>query len=725
MADNDPIEIPVVLKTPAASDGSPFGIQRFASSVGRAFSTIRSHPFVIGAILLVRGISAAVSAWREQDDASQRLNQTLVNQGIYTRELSDEYQEMAKALSLETEYADEEIVAAEASMQAYMGGQKISRELLRAVVDFAAANDMDLRRAADLIGRSIGTGTNGLMRYGLSLESAITPGEKTAAVIRFVNGRWEGQAAAAAQGLGAIRQMQNALRGVVEVIGRMLEPFVVMAAKAIRDFARSLADSGKLADAITMAFQGLQIGIELVKHSVQAAFESVSLIFRSKLAEAIKIMNGNFSGLKGPAGLQSAENEAIQRIVREHKQAFLRQTKAILAAQGESQQHAQAKKESVLEEAVQLRKEARGRANQKLDEIFRARGEKELVEERARQMLRNDAAFIRVERNIQHEKDKTRRLALELQKRRIKEEALRKAAVSFHEKSNFIAALSDKETLALNRPVLEQLSEARNSKFGPQVLIGKGAAVAQIALNTTLAISGATEALLAIPPPVGEALAAATGQFLAMYGAEQIENIVNSSIDFPGRIGGIPFNFQGVLESVWGYLGRQIEQVGRLVSEVYGLTGDLSRTVGHGIQDALTKIGPIGDVLGAYAGALGDIYGAVYDVAATIVANVYGTIGGIIGDAVELIAGTVAGIVEGIAGAVGGALDAAFGWLFAEGGVVTYSAQQRRSLVTPLKGSGLQLRRTVNVTINGGLVPSPAEARRIAGLIAQELSKNG
>ncbi len=717
MADNEEIEIPVLLLNPKAGDGTVSGIGRFSQLFGKLFGAIRSHPWVAAAFAIAGVLGKTVSAWGEHQKAVNSLNQTLIQQGIYTRDLSESYQEMALAIQQGTQFSDEEVVAAQASMQAYLNGQTISKELMRAIVDFAAAKGMDLAKAAELVGKSIGTGTNALMRHGIAIDGTLSQAARTEAVIAAMNGKWGGQAEAMVQGLGAIQQMQNALQNVMERVGKSVEPFVVMVAQAAARLFSGLSQSAAFAEGLGKALDRMEIGVVAIRHAIAAAFQVIPSLIRSRLTAATQALQ--FKMQQAQDTRDAADAEAWQMIAAARKRT---NDYRLMVASRQSKQAAAVDEQRIgmLEQAVDDNRRNRASSQQRLDLFFHARTKREIAEEQAKRMLRSDYAFKKVNRELLFEKDETKRRALELEKRRLKEDALRKAQVGLATKSLLLGQISDKESLAVHRPVLDQLADARNSKFGVQVLIGKGAAVAQITLNTTAAIAGATEALLAIPPPVGEALAAATGQFLAMYGAEQVENIINSSIDFPGRIGGIPFDFQGVLETVWGYLGRQIEQVGRLVSEVYGLTGDLSRTVGQGIQDTLTKLGPIGDVLGAYAGALGDVYGAVYDVAAEIVKNVYGTIGGLIGDVVEVIAGTVASIVEGIAGAVGSALDSVFGWLFAEGGVVSHD-QSARASVTPLHRSGLKFRAEVNVTIEGGLVCSAAEARRISRLIAKEM----
>src|SRR3990167_5890661 len=106
---------------------------------------------------MVGAATAALHAWREQESATNALNQTLVQQGIYTRKLSQEYQDMATELSKVTTYGDEAIVAAQSQAQAYLGQTKITKELTQSILDFATRQGVDATRAAELFGKSIGT----------------------------------------------------------------------------------------------------------------------------------------------------------------------------------------------------------------------------------------------------------------------------------------------------------------------------------------------------------------------------------------------------------------------------------------------------------------------------------------------------------------------------------------------------------------------------------------
>lgn len=710
VADNE-FEIPVVVTTKGAPDGTVSGIGRFSSAFGRAFGAIQRHPIVIAAVILYKGITASLAAWREQESSVSALNQALINQGMYTRELSQQYQDMALAFQKETIYGDEEVLAAQASLQPFLHGKRISQELMQAVVDFASGNQVSLSSAASAIGKTIGTSTNALMRYGIAIDATMSSQEKLDLVIKGVSARWGGQAEASTQGLGSIIQARHALQGLLETAGRAMEPLLVLVVKAITEFAQALSASTAVTEGIGRALDGIDIGVRLLASVISSAMKAVPIIVRGQLGSAIENMKGNFETAHQMQSEGATELEALAA----HAYADVER---VWKAKTTSTLYQQTK-EKIISDSVAAQREARERTHRDIDAIFQARTEKDILELRARQILRSDHSYAMLVRQAAHEKDLTRLHELELEKKAKREEALRKVTLDFHQRNNILGAISDKESLKVHQPVLAQLAEVRNSKFGPQILIGKAAAIGQIGINTTLAIANATAALDTIPPPVGEALAVAFSEFLLLYGAEQIKNIAGITIDTPGRIGQLQLNLPSILESLWGYMGSQYEALGRSIGLILGFTGSLVSDIGDEIQKGLASLGPIGDVLGMGVKGIAEGIEAYLDTIGWIYETAYVLIGQTIQRVVSVIANAVNDVVVAIGETIGSALDSLFGWLFAEGGVVSHS--ERGASVTPLRQSGLQLHRYVNVTIIGGLVPSAAEAQRIAVLISDEM----
>lgn len=167
-------------------------------------------------------IGLSIAEFRKQEVAVNQLNQAMANQGIYTKQLSQNYQNIATELQKVTVYGDEEIISAQAIIQTYIGHREVSKELTKATLDLAAAKKMDLASAADLVGKSIGTSTNALQRQGIEIDATKSVSEKYALVIDAINGKMNGQAEAAATGTGQFLQLKNILSDLYEDMGKVL-----------------------------------------------------------------------------------------------------------------------------------------------------------------------------------------------------------------------------------------------------------------------------------------------------------------------------------------------------------------------------------------------------------------------------------------------------------------------------------------------------------------------
>lgn len=185
---------------------------------------------LVGAYLGIQGIrmvinysAEAVAAFRQQDIAIKQLNQTLQNAGVYSYEYSTELQNLASEIQRYSNFGDEAVIKAQALGQSYIGNTRLTKELTKATVDFASATGMDLEQAFTLVGKSIGSQTNALGRYGVELKKGMTDAEKMEAIQKQLGARYEGTAKQMAD---SSIQLKNALGDLSEAFGRVLNPAV-------------------------------------------------------------------------------------------------------------------------------------------------------------------------------------------------------------------------------------------------------------------------------------------------------------------------------------------------------------------------------------------------------------------------------------------------------------------------------------------------------------------
>lgn len=717
---NKEIEIPVLVKTPSTPDGSVGGIWKFRSLWQKAFGTIAKHPYVLAIIAFVYSGKRALEAWHKQDAAINSLNQSLIRQGTYTKQLSAQYQQNAVDLEKTSSFSDQEAMAAQAAMQPYLKGMKISKELLRGVANFAIAQKIDLVKAAAVVGRTIGTSTNALMRQGVEIQSNLVGQERLAAVVDALNKKWGGQSEAQVQGLGAIPQAANALNNLLEIIGKALAPFVILTVQELTYWARKTLESKKFVELMNATVAGLEVTISFSKAFIKAAISVIPESFRKYVGGVTGFLE------KRTQHRVEAFRQKIPRIATISKKVKKQREKELenyfkgkLVHHGK---HWETRK-GIIGEAKKARENAFNNVFSIRDGVMRNIGqegeafiERQIVEMR----LNSDKKYQLTLERMKTERNRSELKKLELTKMNIEEETLAATHKDLASKDNKVQMKLDEEKRLITENALSHLSNLKESKYGPQVLIGKAASIIQIGISTKLAIVGAMEACAYIPPPVGPALGIAIAGFLALYGEEQIKNIVNSDIDNPGRIGEIPFSFNSIVDIV----GRQITDQYTLIAEIAGIVlegaGDTVDKVKGELDKVVEETGILGQALAFPFQFYADLSASAFHIAADLFNEYVNLVGDIIDQVVDLVKIAVSEFFNSFAEMFSDIGDALFGWLFAEGGTVTHDTSGTPK-ITPLHKSGLMMGVKVNVTIKGGIVPSQQGAQRMAALIAANL----
>lgn len=235
---------------------------------------------LIGAYLGVQGIrmvvnysNQAVEAFRTQERAILQLDQTLQNTGVYTYEYSKSIQRLASEIQSYSNYGDEAIIKAQALGQAYIGNTKITKDLTKAVVDFASATGMDLEQAFTLVGKSIGSQTNALGRYGIELKKGMTDAEKMDAIQRQLAQRYEGTAAKMAD---SSVQLKNAIGDLSEQFGKALDPAVKKTQNILIEGAKSLTTWIQRVRVMNAEIKGLNI--DDLQTRINANLEKISVL---------------------------------------------------------------------------------------------------------------------------------------------------------------------------------------------------------------------------------------------------------------------------------------------------------------------------------------------------------------------------------------------------------------------------------------------------------------
>lgn len=201
---------------------------------------------LVGAYIGLQGVKAvtgyvldSVEAFRTQERAIIGMDTALINAGVYTQQYSQHLQELASSIQAYSNYGDEAIEKSIGLAQSFAGQVKLTDELIKATVDFASAMDMDLESAFTLVGKSIGSSTNALGRYGVELQKGMTDSQKMQAIVEQLGARYDGQAKNMAN---ASVQLKNALGDLSEAIGGIFTPSITNATNALTKFAQKLVN---------------------------------------------------------------------------------------------------------------------------------------------------------------------------------------------------------------------------------------------------------------------------------------------------------------------------------------------------------------------------------------------------------------------------------------------------------------------------------------------------
>lgn len=223
-------ELKLVIKTEV--DKATKDMNRFRDQVEKSKTSVSKMLTALGgfaaAAVSIHAIAKfgkeAVQAYLEQEKAVTQLNAALKATGIYTPAVSQNLQDLASELQRTTAYGDEATLSAAGLLQS-LGklNEKALSEAIPLVHDLAAGMGLDLQTAASLIGKTLGSTTNALSRYGIVLDATAPPSEKLAALTEQINASFGGMAKAMGNTFqGRLQRLKNAWGDIQEILGKFL-----------------------------------------------------------------------------------------------------------------------------------------------------------------------------------------------------------------------------------------------------------------------------------------------------------------------------------------------------------------------------------------------------------------------------------------------------------------------------------------------------------------------
>jgi len=183
---------------------------------------------VAGFIAAAFGIGALVKFAKvttELYDVQAKAEQSLLVALKGREDIQQALIKQAGELQKKTLFGDEQSIAAASRLAMIIGqNQDALQKLLPLVADLAQAKfEGNIVTAADMVAKSVGSSTNALASYGITIEGAVGSSKRLESAIYGLNKQVGGQAAAAAKvGTGSITQLKNAWSDLQEVIGGVI-----------------------------------------------------------------------------------------------------------------------------------------------------------------------------------------------------------------------------------------------------------------------------------------------------------------------------------------------------------------------------------------------------------------------------------------------------------------------------------------------------------------------
>lgn len=257
-------------------------VERRFKSTAESMVNLKTVSIAAAAALTAMGyeLYKAIQAANEAEAAEKKLTTAL---GYTSKALLDQ----SAALQKLTVFGDDQIQGVMASIAAFTRDEGTIKALTKATLDFASAKGMDLASAGDLVGKSFGSSTNALARYGVQSDAAAGSTEKLLQITEGITALYGGQAEATANTFGGrISQLKNAFGDLQEEIG-----FVITKNSF---FTKSVDLLRQIIERATQWVQNHRLALmELVKGGMIRVVESIGYA-----VEAVRFFHNGWLGLK-------------------------------------------------------------------------------------------------------------------------------------------------------------------------------------------------------------------------------------------------------------------------------------------------------------------------------------------------------------------------------------------------------------------------------------------
>ena len=302
---------------------------------------------ITGAMVIVKKMLTVVknleAAFFIQEKAETRLNAAIRATGRESSISVVKLKELASGLQAVTTFGDEATLSAIAMVQQLANlNQEGLEKVTPAMLDFAAAMDVDLQTAATLIGKTLGSTTNALSRYGIEIDAQAEPTEKLIALTEAMDSKFKGMAVSMGENaLGASIKLKNVMGDLQEVIGQKFAEALKKSRTALAAFVGEIVEAISTANALIAAEKATAEGASTLADEILLAAEAVDMA--TEAMEKAKAITLEAEAFYGAMSIQAGDlREAEQKLVdvlqakKDHLEALEFTQKAEIKAAEES-----------------------------------------------------------------------------------------------------------------------------------------------------------------------------------------------------------------------------------------------------------------------------------------------------------------------------------------------------------------------------------------------------
>ena len=258
------------------------GASMAASMAVVAVAVVAVGKVIKAAIGLVRDLE---SAYFEQEKAETALNAAIAATGRSSEISAQAIGDYAASLQKVTVFGDEAIISATALLQQLANlDERGLKRVIPSVLDFATAVGVSLETAASLVGKTIGSSTNALTRYGVEVDMSLSKSDKLAAVISGLEEKFGGVAEAIGEtAYAAKEQLSNAFGDLKEAGGQLAS----LGLKPVREWLTEVIEGMTEAAKQTLAFKAVVDGTTSGKQQEIGGLQAQkAMVEQGRLAEA-------------------------------------------------------------------------------------------------------------------------------------------------------------------------------------------------------------------------------------------------------------------------------------------------------------------------------------------------------------------------------------------------------------------------------------------------------